>query len=174
MHDTNRSRSLLQHLGVKERIRLLSTAYPCPERRVQYFNGLVRVRLAGASTCLTAKLGDSEVKEHLSVEDWWTQIVWILRPEMGIARRDIILAAADKDGGAHVDTKLTVQYEDLIAAGAAGFVKFADRPDLPLQRLEGAHLVSLRQIGYEVLASRDVQILLSRGLTGAVAHSILG
>jgi hypothetical protein len=126
----------------------------------EYYNGFVRLRVVGASCRLVARLGDGPFREYLAVDQWWHEVVWILRPEIKVTRRDIILAATNKDGGAHVDEKLSIQYEDLAAPGAGGFFAYRDRPDIAPQPLMDAHLISLRQMGYEVISSDGLRSLL--------------
>ena len=48
-----------------------------------------------------APLGDSAWKEFIPVTQWWTQLV--MTGKNDLSRKDIILAAANEDGGAHVD-----------------------------------------------------------------------
>ena len=81
------------------------------------------------------------------------------RPRRGRRR-----AAANKDGGAHVDEKLEQNYERLAASGALGMymsqITVGDGTTIDLPPLENAHLVYLRQMGYEVLRSFDMRLLL--------------
>jgi hypothetical protein len=100
----------------------------------------------------------------LPVRQWWEQVVYVFswRPETDptgeihehrISRRNIVLWATNKDGGAHVDKKLPPAYEMLAADGAVGtFVWKEDgvREEFPIRK---SHLVSLRQMGHEVLRS---------------------
>ena len=70
-----------------------------------------------------------------------------------LSRKDVVLTATNKDGGAHVDQKLTPAYEMLAAGGAVGsFIWGSDsvKQTFPITK---AHLVALRQIGHEVLRS---------------------
>ncbi len=96
----------------------------------------------------------------LPVSEWWNQIVYVFswRPEgdptgeievTRLSRRDIVLAATNKDGGAHVDEKRTPAYEMLAKDGAVGYFRWGDQI-IPITK---AHLVALRQIGHEVLRS---------------------
>ncbi len=100
----------------------------------------------------------------LPVPEWWNQIVYVFsrRPKedptgeievLRLSRKDIVLTATNKDGGAHVDQKLTPAYEMLAADGAVGsFIWESDgvKQEFPITK---AHLVALRQIGHEVLRS---------------------
>ena len=75
-----------------------------------------------------------------------------------LRRRDIVLAAANRDGGAHVDEKLTPEYERLLSPEAVGFfygadIHLADGRIARPEPITDTHLVYLRQMGYEVLES---------------------
>jgi len=76
-----------------------------------------------------------------------------------LTRRSIVLAAANKDGGAHVDSGLTAEYEALAQDGAIGSFRqdaHETQSDVPIVE---AHLVALRQIGYELLHSPELSKL---------------
>lgn len=160
LHNTRHSRSLLTLLGI-EHIALLST---CPVIRLEegatrvYFNGLASVHINGPNVQLRAGLNNREFHEEVDASAWWNEVVWIM-DRKNITRRDIALAAANKDGGAHVDKTLTVEYSDLARPGAGGFFAFHDRPDIPPKPLLDAHFVSLRQMGYELLYSAAIRTL---------------
>ena len=70
-----------------------------------------------------------------------------------LTRKDVVLTAADRDGGAHVDSRLTPEYERLAADGALGSLVRSDSVEIPITN---GHLMALRQIGYEVLHSPDL------------------
>ncbi|WP_455243739.1 hypothetical protein [Petrachloros mirabilis] len=76
-----------------------------------------------------------------------------------ITRKDIVLAAANKDGGAHVDAKLTKEYQALARDGAVGSFVYQTQGQRTEAPIQGAHLVSLRQLGYELLHSPELTSL---------------
>jgi hypothetical protein len=117
LHGTPRSTSLLQHLN-KTDIKLLTSApggggfgsgdhtlvalgkariYPDTEK-IEYYPQLGN--------------GYPGFYQQIDMEKWWNQVVMILDFQR-MTRRDIVLAAANKDGGAHVDSQLTKEYETL-------------------------------------------------------------
>jgi hypothetical protein len=76
----------------------------------------------------------------------------VLDPMTELRRKDIALDAADKDGGAHVDAKLTPAYERLIADSTeSGFFSSDKAGD---RTIGGHHYVALRQLGCEILNSQ--------------------
>ena len=94
----------------------------------------------------------------------------LLFPEgpMFLSRRDIVLAAANKDGGAHVDLdkpqkyrKLEASQHKLFRPAAAGQSLTPDSPTLMDYELHGftvkdAHFCCLRQMAYELLLSEEL------------------
>ncbi|MBA3471762.1 MAG: hypothetical protein H0T57_00800 [Rubrobacter sp.] len=113
-----------------------------------------------------APLDDTPVPYEMRAQDWWEQIVYVLPPEnvdepsLVLQRKDIIMTAANKDGGAHFDAMLTPEYEQLAAPGAVGeWVSVVDGVEQKTP-IAGAHYVCLRQMGYEVLHSPALSTLL--------------
>lgn len=92
----------------------------------------------------------------LSVSDWLVQVIFVSGKHR-ISRRDIILTAANKDGGAHVDSTLTSEYEAvstmwrMVGRDEAGNLREAT--------LDGYHLLALRRFGLEALNSEELLAL---------------
>jgi len=148
VHDTKFSTSLLTHLGAKN-IQLLSTVPPIENLdRVFAFDGLTSFSANGPRPKLRRTVRDSA----LLVADWWEQIVYVMGQGQFFRRSDLVLAASNKDGGAHVDAKLTPDYEKL-ATDIWHRVDLDSGSDLPLPDV---HLIGLRQLGYEILNSEEL------------------
>jgi hypothetical protein len=155
IHDTKSSISLLKHLN-STTINILSTTDE-PKKRTIFFMGMgiSRVVVDGKNSysVYIPQLGDGPISYFVPLSKWWNQIVMVLDGKHRLTRRSIVLAAANKDGGAHVDKKLTEEYEALAKDGATGYLvykfdsKTVEIPDT------NAHMVSLRQMAYEVLNS---------------------
>jgi hypothetical protein len=75
----------------------------------------------------------------------------------------LILAAADKDGGAHVDPALTPEYEALSAEGAFGQFHAKDALGERSWPVVNAHFIFLRQIGQEILLSFELFAIAATG-----------
>lgn len=163
IHDTRNSTSLLTHLNAKG-IKLWSSVHRnVTEKTVSYQGmGLHTYWNYGnrAGGSYGPSFDEGPVMLLLPVSEWWNQIVYVFswRAEddptgeiqvTRLSRRDIVLTATNKDGGAHVDEKLTPAYEMLAEDGAVGSFGWGDQT-IPITK---AHLVTLRQIGYEVLRS---------------------
>jgi hypothetical protein len=157
VHDTKNSHSLLKQLGVKNTNKYLST---CPDFNVTMPKGATLLYSGGLALpgvpngyiprCMSSEPND--FASWVSFEEWWNQIViW----ETKFTRIEIILALANKDGGAHVDPKINAVYESLKKEGS-GLRKlnfdpvkgFSDAG--PIVKIEQ---VCARQIAYELLAS---------------------
>jgi hypothetical protein len=116
-------------------------------------------RKRGSITVLLPGLDRKGRYGLLSVHDWWNQIIWVVKRDQRLTRGVIILAAANQDGGAHVDSTLTPVHEALAADGVAG-IYVARSADIEQRgTLENAHFVSLRQMAYEVLNSTSIPAL---------------
>jgi hypothetical protein len=121
------------------------------------FTGMGRVRFTGGKGVKWSANTDlNAIDRAIVLADWWNQTVYI-HGSIRLTRKDIVLAAADKDGGAHVDSKLTTEYESLMNVGGNGFWRIADmnHPGV-FHPIIDAHLVYLRQMGFELLNSPEL------------------
>jgi hypothetical protein len=166
IHDTKNCTSLLKHLGGMN-IKLASTVSvsDIPPSRIAMHMGMGRLTLTTgpAATGGTWKpsISSDSIKTQLLVPEWWNQIAYILG-KARCSRKDLVLTAADKDGGAHVDAKLTADYETLMTSGERGFFHYPTVGETgSFQPIMDAHLVYLRQIGHELLISPDLLALAS-------------
>jgi hypothetical protein len=130
--------SLLSHLGAKDKVSLFRTCNPL--RTATEYAGMARMYLnitedSRVSQRIEPILDDAAHPDvAVSVRDWWEMPVYVSRSDGRVVmagsladttgrnwiirRKDIILGAANKDGGAHVDAELRPDYEQLAASGA--------------------------------------------------------
>ena len=154
VHDTKKSKSLLGLLDFKTKIKYLSTAYPVNPHNLLSHHGLIGMVFGGTtgSASYCAPLGDLPpgfTRENLSFLDWWEEVVIIDSRKAEFTRKDLILALANKDGGAHVDTHLDIDYAELTRNNSVGWEVSSSTSDTePLLDVE---LFSARQIAYELL-----------------------
>ena len=146
-HDTKNSKSLLSILEIKDKVLIKSACYP--EAVVNGHRYFAHDPLTGMdeSGKIIPILGSKKKAWLLSANDWWrNSIAVIISPGICVSRRDIVLAAANKDGGAHVDKKYPQKYEYL----NRGF----------WQKKGGWHsehqFVLLRQFAFEILQSEEL------------------
>jgi hypothetical protein len=79
--------------------------------------------------------------------DWWNQSVMVVNRQH-VSRKLLVLTAANKDGGAHVDEQLPPEYQALVD----GFWTDASTGEL----ISDHHALSLRQLGFELLNSNKL------------------
>jgi hypothetical protein len=157
-YDTGKSTSILQHLGLKRTLKLMSTCRPLPVKAdsVLFLEGMVtwRYHADGNATPLSP-LGSREVWRELSFKSWWDETISIIPPKKTrITRGSLVLGAANKDGGAHVDR--VDQFEQVYKAVTDGYVELGET------RFQASHLIMLRQIGYEVSNSPMIAKILTQ------------
>lgn len=154
-HDTQKSTSLVNHLGFKKK-KMLSSA-----RGHNDWQDYLSVQLDLSSeepVKMLPLLGDKF--RELSIDDWWGNETVFVHATKKYSRRLIALSAANRDGGAHVDKKLDKYYEDLAAGenafGLKGNITFNGKPWFEQgvsHYAHNAHLALIRQFGYEALVS---------------------
>jgi hypothetical protein len=157
MHNTKKSTSLLKFLGATT-IKLLSTAEE-PSVGTVFYMGLgvtTSIRAPSSVSATYEPLLNGPINYFVLPNAWWEQIVYVLNPSTRLTRQDIVLAAANKDGGAHIDPKLTPAYEALAKEGAAGALVYQRDGDVIVHSFTNAHLVAIRQMGHELLHSPDL------------------
>jgi hypothetical protein len=149
LHDTKASTSLLSLLGVKSSINLLTTVSTDPlHAGTCMFDGLTMMSLRGIEPSF------SKSGQFVSVADWWEQVVLVTGPKVWITRRLLVLGAANKDGGAHVDPHLNHEYQQLMD-GMWTFVRRQGPFETSIQ-LTDHHFVAIRQLVHELLHSPDL------------------
>ena len=81
---------------------------------------------------------------------WWQKTILVDIQKQEFSRRKIILALANKDGGAHVDPELNADYAALTRENSMGWFYTIGDETGPFGDIE---LVSARQIAEEVLVT---------------------
>ena len=157
IHETQKSTCLLTLLRARNSIKLVSTVKPPPQEKgiLAIFDGVTTMTMQGLMPSLDSIPGCAKA---LPVEDWWNQLVMVFGSDR-FTRRSIVLAAANKDGGAHVDPQLSQDYQALID----GLWTFTRQDAAGTQTLSmGYHqFIALRQFAHELLNSPEL-VALSR------------
>jgi hypothetical protein len=163
IHDTGRSTSLLKHMNATG-IRLWSTTHRAPKGVGTYY-GMGQYRYRDGVSSYGPSFDNTPDMKLIPLNEWWQQEVYVFdvgedaktdeeREEgLRLSRKNIVLTATNKDGGAHVDENLTRAYERLAADGAVGSFGVEIGGESRVVPIKYAHLVSLRQMGFEVLKS---------------------
>lgn len=154
-HDSRMSVSLVTHLGL-ERGMMLSSSRGLGDYR-DYLSH--RIDLGSAQPIKMRPLLGDKFKERC-LEDWWNSEPVFVHGSQTYSRRVIVLSAANKDGGAHVDKELENYYRVLCSGepimGLTGNLQYSR--EAPFQQgvtqyPKNAHLALIRQFAHEVLAS---------------------
>ncbi len=146
-HDTTSSHSLLGQLGSLSK-KFIGTAIPYDPRNVATHNGLAMVAARGRETVYIPMLDGTPYRRRIPFADWWTEVVFVDDRKSKLSRKDLILAVANQDGGAHVDPGLNETYARLSRHNSLGWVIDAGQEKLPIPMPERA---AVRQIAHEVL-----------------------
>lgn len=162
-HSRSTTRSLVHQLGVFDTVTLLSTGNDPATA-----NNLVRmvVDVGKVEYGYIPKL-ENHFTRPLSYLQWWLSEPVFIRNRQPITRCNLVSAARDQDGGAHVDDGLEERYWKLIYNSAP-----VDRDVLPPRDPNefyfhrNAHLAALRQIAHEVLISDNLTALADPPFSG--------
>lgn len=163
------SPSLLTHLGFGNGL-VVSTLLSAPghSEPIALVNTKFIVGRPGTFRA-TPRLDEAPCCTLVDRKSWWKEqkiFSASTKSDGQVSRRELVLWAANKDGGAHVDTILDVTYQKAIA-GLGFAVRYTGEDgvdfafeDQIVDPLRDLHFASLRQIAYEVLSSPGLLALL--------------
>ncbi|MCV0438350.1 MAG: hypothetical protein K5880_06945 [Hydrogenophaga sp.] len=157
-HDSRGSVSLLEKLGQKDAVQVITTAATLPVNlgiELDY-GELLRDVTFGQEIRYNPVSPDSPT---ISGREWWLQPVF-LRDKVPYTRRDVVLSAANKDGGAHVDDPDA----KLLAMKEGFWLRVRKNPDGSKVKVpeEDVHFRMLRRLADELLCSRALRALVAR------------
>ena len=162
VHDTERSMSLLTHLGRKNG-QYLSTNFRAARETVHL--GLVRrinveVNDGRGGEAKYWPLCDERYfptpREHFTFvqfDNWWTERVFENQKSY-LTRKDLVLAVVNKDGGAHFDTEVEERYDDFRKSWSGGSTLVGRRSGVKRGYDNIPIYPAIRQIGFELLHSQ--------------------
>lgn len=157
IHDTSSSTSLLKHLDALH-ILLSSTVVTDPQVKPVFMTSMGRMRATSTETTRKANTDPSALQIQLTVQEWWNQVVYIYG-KVHATRKSLVLGAANKDGGAHVDTKLNEEYKALMLTGERGWFHYSPSNDGRFEPVMNEHFLYIRQMGFELLNSPELLAL---------------
>jgi hypothetical protein len=154
-HNKGQSRSLLVQLGLTDG-RMLSSS----RGRGDYTDYLsYRIDLRSPTPVRAVPMLKDSF-HPISFNQWWRHEPIFEYRDVKYSRSKIILSAANKDGGAHVDPKLELYYQVLSSGeftlGITGNLEYEGPPPFEqavTQWAPNAHTALIRQFGHETLAS---------------------
>jgi hypothetical protein len=148
VHDTHVSKSLLGQLGEKN-IQFFDSSFPMIPGILNTHCGLAATLLDKGAKYV-ACLDDTPAEQTISVdfESWWNSPVVLDAKGNRLSRKDLVLAVADQDGGAHVDPSLSQIYADLSRNNSVGGWVSSGKS---IQPMGGPERAAIRQIAHELL-----------------------
>jgi hypothetical protein len=150
LHDTRQQQSLLQQLGVKDSFAFHDVTGPMPERAKAWIP--LAMELSSTGLVYMAKLGPP--LRRVPFSEWWPSPVYKSAvPACEFTRKSIVLAVANRDGGAHVDPELEANYatlsrDDFLTTYVGG---------QPIKGGPGPVPEMIRQMAHEVLQTLNEQ-----------------
>jgi hypothetical protein len=164
VHDTSHSRSLLGLLGLKG-IAFCDTSADYDPRNLLAHHGLVALRISDRGARYEALLDGSPrgPGRVVSLNQWWNKVVVVDSDKNRLTRRELVLAVANQDGGAHVDPELKSVYAKLSRYNSLGWAFTGPEGTVPLDNPVPA---SIRQIAHELIKTLEAR----KPLTGAPAQ----
>lgn len=153
LHESKQSHSLLGQLGQLQRDFLDLSFPPVEPGNLLAFGSLIEIvkplNVPNAPARYMAPL-DSAPSRLLPFKQWWEAKVFQHPDGSTLSRKQLVLEAANKDGGAHVDPQLGETYARFSRENAMGLHAGAGN-----QPIHGATQTAIRQIAHETLRTLD-------------------
>jgi hypothetical protein len=141
---------LLRLLGVQKKITYLDTAGGLTPGNLLPENGLTALKMGpGTAVAEAAALDRAEHRNEVSFSTWWSVAVAKDSKRVEWNRRDLVLALANQDGGAHVDPSLTEAYAALSRNNSMGMT-YTSSDDPEPRPMPSPVPASVRQVAYEM------------------------
>ena len=88
---------------------------------------------------------------QIAFDNWWKAVIFFDKDRNSFSRKDLVLALANQDGGAHVAQELGEKYNNLSRQNSLNW--HADMGEGTWKPLTNPHYAAVRQIAHEVLKS---------------------
>lgn len=159
VHDTRNSTSLMKHLDKKD-MDFLSSNTISPHEKVHL--GLVRRINVGVNDgqggeakywplCDERYFPCDESKwKYMSFNNWWGEDVF-KDNNFSLTREDLVLAIANKDGGAHFDSEVEERYDNFRHNWSGGSTLVGNKSGVKRGYDNIPIYPAIRQIGYELI-----------------------
>lgn len=158
-HNTKNSKAVIGGHYTASGMKLLSTTMFKPGSPVEQSHFLGFLGLYPSFGSFKPVIDDGDRKEQIDWQHWWSAepILALNKGQESVTRKQLILACANKDGGAHVDAVKPNEYERLEnGLGIEVIVTFKGKSNPERVKLRYANLAALRQIGHEILSSDEL------------------
>lgn len=142
---SHRYPSLLRLLGWEEK-EMIDTSPALDTENLLSFHGLVSVRFEGGVWSYAPMLDGDSPARKVPLEQWWRGVVFSDNRNRRLTRADLVLTAANQDGGTHVDGAVWEDYAALYFENSLGWADDQGNPPSGDVRY-----IAIRQIAHEVL-----------------------
>jgi hypothetical protein len=178
LHQTARSHALINQLGVQDDLTWVDTAGVFDPSNLSPTSGLTLTKMVTGPDGYAAYVPKVEVPQppprplrtkdggaiaygsRIPFVDWWTNSVIRDSAREEFSRKQLVLALANQEGGAHYDPEIKAAYAALVDSNSLGWVFSGGSSSAPQPFNGNPVMASVRQIAYEVLESlrnqRDV------------------
>lgn len=156
VHHTRTSTSILTQLGCSAPL-MLATGTPLGPKAIFGESGLTLIKTESSGTHIEPSFDRIPFKRNVAFNTWWGERIFLIGGR-SLTRKQLILAAANKDGGAHVDDLpedyamfkdgLWTAYTGTTVAGTDG------------RKLGEQAAMTIVQIAYEITNSPGIIVLL--------------
>lgn len=180
IHNTKSSKSLLSHLDATAvNLNASPSAHPDSVLFSSTLSGIeINITNDGEGNAshevFQLPLGIEGLCRSIPLDQWWNEPV-MKTLEGTYSRKDLVVWAANKDGGAHVDAELPAMYSLLVDGkissgpapekpGMIGFyvdIQLGGKPPTGSKTLPNAHFSDLRQMATEFMTTPDILDMMS-------------
>lgn len=150
LHDTPSSRSLLQQIGVKDKLWFFDVA--------RYYDGRNLLSDDLLLNILAPRLSITDKTPAKHFKEWWEQQVVMSTGGMNpttYTRKQLVLFLANQDGGAHVDPEINKEYYEITRNNKYGWFLSTEEQlsDESIPLSNNRIKLSVRTIAFEVCYS---------------------
>src|SRR5450759_398281 len=149
VRDTSSSHSLLGQMG--KNLKFHDTSSDLDSNNSLPRSGLIAILAESAEPHQSRYIAIFDDSPHtvktIDFDSWWNKNVFVNQQGGKLTRKDLILTAADQDGGAHVDLFLEETYANLSRKGLGWSVNHGAKGKI----LDKPERAAIRQIAHEVL-----------------------
>jgi len=155
-HDTPKSTSLLKHLNKIDALSLNDTAVPIEPKNATADWGLIWILDEPPAPRFVPIFDVNTPLKMTHFQQWWNNPVIMDVQRRSISRKDLILTAANKDGGAHVDGHIDEKYFDVFHNNSMNVSFAPSHAPNDWKPVQGAVPAAVRQIAHEALSTLKV------------------
>ena len=154
LHNGGQSKSLLKQLD-KESIQFTDTAYELDHDNPLPQGSLIAIGIGSGR--YHARLDSGQKDKAVDFSTWWSTPIFLDKNQDILTREDLVLIAANQDGGTHVDPTLDRVYHALTRSNSLSWITGHEKNWKSIGNPAGA---AIRQIAHEVLRTLRPNYLL--------------